>query len=61
MLELEPRNGSSSSGTTSQNHHNALVSAMMSYAEQQFIRALRREPERRSVQVRKSAIFFAQN
>ena len=32
--------------------HTALVNAMMCYSEQQFIRALRRDPERRSMQVR---------
>ena len=32
--------------------HNALVTAMMCYSEQQFIRALRKDPERRSMQVR---------
>jgi len=31
--------------------HHELVSAMMSYTEQQFIRALRWEPDRRSMQV----------
>ncbi len=31
--------------------HEALVSAMMSYSEQQFSRALRKEPERRGLQV----------
>ena len=31
--------------------HNALVSAMMSYSEQQFIRSLRMEPEARNMQV----------
>ena len=34
--------------------HNALVNAMMCYSEQQFIRALRKEPERRSMQVRQA-------
>ena len=31
--------------------HNALVSAMMCYSEQQFIRALRKDPEERGMQV----------
>ena len=34
--------------------HNALVNAMMCYSEQQFIRALRKDPERRSMQVRQA-------
>ena len=31
--------------------HNALVSAMLSYSEQQFINALRTEPEERNIHV----------
>ena len=38
--------------------HNALVTAMMCYSEQQFIRALRKDPERRSMQVSKSNLIL---
>lgn len=33
--------------------HNSLVSSMMSYSEQQFIHSLRKEPDKRSIQVKR--------